>query len=181
MTARPATLDDYRWLYDHGYMPDGLKCAREMLPDIVERAGDGRIFLDYGCGRGFLTEWLINRCRGIMRKWDPARGEEDCPYHYADWVTCFDVLEHIPEAQLHHVLNHIRKIASKGVILAVANMSDVHMVDGEPVELHEIQQPCHWWEGALRLVFPQHQWALIHRHFGHDQRFGFILTRLETA
>ncbi len=150
---RTATLDDYRWLYAHGYMPDGLKCARAIIPDILMRCPG--TFLDYGCGRGDLVRWMNSKTTGSTLGFDPVtdwnvarmKGE-------SDWIISCDVLEHIPSDEIGDTLKMLGTWAEKGLLLTVANMSDVHPINGEQVELHLIQEPMPWWTEKLREHFP---------------------------
>ena len=167
--TRQATLADYRWLYDHGYMPDGLKCAREIMLEIVQRCP--ATFIDYGSGRGHLAPWISTHTSGLAISYDPALHE--CrPHSVADWVTCCDVLEHIPEAELPATLADIRSLLRRGAIFTVANMSDIHAVGSEQVELHLIQQPPEWWAERFRAAWPSA--SITHRHIS-SQRFAFIV------
>ena len=176
MTARPATPSDYVWLYQNtDYMADGLKCAKEMMPDIIDRAPAR--FLDYGSGRGDLARYYNSRFRGIMHSWDPAIAKTELPPKYpVDWITCFDVLEHLTETTVIDALWQMHQIARKGLILAIANMSDVHQVDGAAVELHLIQQPAQWWLSLLEVWFPIHRITL--RPFPYPERFGFVIEKI---
>lgn len=148
---REATIDDYRWLYAHGYMSDGLKCARAIMLDIVDRCPG--TFLDYGCGRGDLVRWINEKTRGHAIGWDPA-GIEPFPTCSPDWIISCDVLEHIPRADIYSALRELCNGAHKGLILTIANMSDVHSVNGEEVQLHLIQEPALWWTGAINQCQP---------------------------
>jgi hypothetical protein len=150
---RLATLPDYTWLYSHGYMPDGLACARAIIPDIVERCP--ATFLDYGCGRGDLVRWINSKTTGSALGFDPAtdwnvarmKGE-------SAWIISCDVLEHIPADEIDDTLKMLGAWAANGLLLTIANMSDVHLINGEQVELHLIQEPMPWWTDKLREHFP---------------------------
>jgi len=170
---RSATLSDYRWLYDHGYMPDGLKCARAILPDIVAKGP--ATFLDWGCGRGELVDYINADTLGAAHGCDPATSYPS-PFvgNTWDWIISCDVLEHIPEDEIDATLRDMRLFATKGLLLTIANMSDVHAVNGEQVELHLIQEPMPWWTEKLREHFPT---ATIRgRHIEADSsRFAIVV------
>lgn len=146
---RHATIEDYRWLYAHGYMPDGLKCARAIMLDIVERCPG--TFLDFGCGRGDLVRWINRKTQGHAVGWDPASIEQ-FPACQPDWIISCDVLEHIPRADIDRALSDLR--ARLGLLLTIANMPDPHEVNGEPVELHLIQEPADWWIERIKQQWP---------------------------
>lgn len=152
MSPRPATLADYRWLYDHGYMVDGLKCARDLLVDIVDRCPAN--FVDFGCGRGHLVQWINTRTTGEALGVDPGLQRFDSWIGNRDWMIACDVFEHLTYGDLDRVLVHARLSIRKGLLLTIANMSDVHQVAGEPVELHLIRQPAAWWIDRIRQFWP---------------------------
>ena len=148
---REATVEDYRWLYAHGYMPDGLKCADGIMHDIVKRCPG--TFLDYGCGRGQLVDLINKGTTGHAIGWDPYTGEQ-FPAVHPDWIISCDVLEHIPKDQIGATLSDFARIARLGLLLTIANMSDVHEVNGEPVELHLIREPAEWWIDRIKQHWP---------------------------
>jgi hypothetical protein len=166
MNPRPATIDDYRWLYAHGYMPDGLKCSQEIMLDIIKRCP--ATFLDYGCGRGELVRLLSDTIvDSQFYGYDPALDFKGLPFGKCDWLISCDVLEHIPEPDLDALFKQWALITNFGLLLTIANMSDVHTVNGEQVELHLIQKPATWWIDRLRQVWPfadcHHRTINIHR------------------
>lgn len=146
---REATIDDYRWLYAHGYMPDGLKCARAIMLDIVDRCPG--TFLDFGCGRGQLVRWINEKTRGHAIGWDPA-GIEPFQGCFPDWIISCDVLEHIQRHAVEATVSELH--ARRGLLLTIANMSDIHKVNGEDVELHLIQEPAEWWISKIKEHWP---------------------------
>lgn len=152
--VRNATLADYRWLYANGYMQDGLKCARAIFGDIVERCP--ATFLDYGCGRGDLVRFINEKTRGHAIGWDPHTGES-FPGGFPDWLISCDVLEHVKPSEVDATLRVFGAKSAKGLLLTIANMSDVHKVNGEDVELHLIQEPMSWWTDKLAEHFPKAQ------------------------
>jgi cyclopropane fatty-acyl-phospholipid synthase-like methyltransferase len=168
---RHATIDDYRWLYAHGYMPDGLKCARAVMLDIVERCPG--TFLDFGCGRGDLVRWINKKTQGRADGIDPATlgtfPSVEAPY---DWLISCDVFEHISYGEIDPVLAGLPHCASKGLLLTIANMPDPHEVNGEMVELHLIQEPMPWWTEKLREHFPT---ATIKGHHILDDKSRFAI------
>lgn len=173
MSPRPAMISDYQWLYHHGYMTDGIKCAEDILIDIVDRCPAR--FLDYGCGRGQLVRWINKHTAGRADGIDPGEGSHnkaiDLNDRY-DYIISCDVLEHIPQHTIAVALNTMRRITKRGLLLTIANMSDVHRVNGEEVELHLIQQPYTWWVDQIKAVFPTA--TIGHRPINRD-RFTFIV------
>jgi hypothetical protein len=70
------------------------------------------------------------------------------------WIISCDVLEHIPADEIDDTLKMLGAWAANGLLLTIANMSDVHLINGEQVELHLIQEPMPWWTDKLREHFP---------------------------
>jgi SAM-dependent methyltransferase len=169
---RHATIDDYRWLYAHGYMPDGLKCARAIIADILERCPGS--FLDYGCGRGDLVRFINEKMRALCDGCDPATS---FPAPFVgltwDWIISCDVLEHIPRDGVDALLRDWRLFARSGLLLTIANMPDQHEVNGEMVELHLIQEPAEWWVERVKQQWPTCH--VEHRRICKD-RFALIVT-----
>lgn len=167
---RDATLEDYRWLYAHGYMPDGLKCADGIMFDIVKRCPG--TFLDYGCGRGHLVDLINKGTTGHAIGWDPFSDEQQ-PASFPDWIVSCDVLEHIPPESINATLGYFARVACRGLLLTIANMSDVHKVNGEDVELHLIREPAEWWIDRIKRHWPTCH--VEHRRICKD-RFALIVT-----
>jgi SAM-dependent methyltransferase len=112
------------------------KVARfRRLTSIVGRhAGRGDAFLDFGCGDGSFLE--VNddpRGRGfevgapgrtwvgaseiILGQWASFAGSPDCPPDSLDYITAFDVLEHLP--RLEEDLSLIRTVLKpRGLLFA---------------------------------------------------------------
>ncbi len=65
-----------------------------------------------------------------------------CPVQF-DFVTCWEMIEHIAETSLKQVADNVRKHLKPGGlwIMSVATMDDIH--DG--VNLHQTVKPREWW------------------------------------
>ena len=169
---RPAAIADYsRLLMDRNYLPDALQCARAIVYDIVSRCPC--TFLDYGCGRGQLVDWINSKTKGHATGWDPARGGPR-PTIEPDWIISCDVLEHIPEDDIPAVLDWMHEHARRGLLLTIANMSDVAKIDGEDVQLHLIRQNMNWWTELMHDRWPG---ALIEARLicANGDRFAIIV------
>jgi hypothetical protein len=107
-----------------------------------------RTVLDYGCGKGALFD-IMRREFGEplpfeCLEYDPAiPGKEEKPA-VAGVVVCGDVLEHIEPDCLGAVLDDIRDIARRRVLLVVATQPAVKtLADGR--NAHLIVEPAEWW------------------------------------
>lgn len=168
---RPATLADYVWLYKNtDYMADGLKCARQVMPDIVELCPAS--FLDYGGGRGHVAEWINTKTSGRCKTYEPSLGQ--LFKGQFDYVLSFDVLEHIPKTTVDFTLGDMADATLKGAILTIAHMSDIHKVDGEDVELHVTIRPATWWFDRIAAAYPG---AVIQQRKLDSERTAFFITK----
>lgn len=68
-------------------------------------------------------------------------------------LTAFDVLEHLPAQDLLVVLQEMRRVAAKRIIVSVGTGSSEKMVDGMKMELHLTIQPLEWWKNQLAAKF----------------------------
>jgi 2-polyprenyl-3-methyl-5-hydroxy-6-metoxy-1,4-benzoquinol methylase len=112
------------------------------LIDITEEALDIEIFLQHMKSSLRFTESCL---------WDlPADLEP------AEWILCFDVLEHIPEEKLASVLSGISSRMIKGGLLSIHLIEDQFgQVIGE--RLHLTIQSADWWKGKISQFFCLHK------------------------
>ena len=141
------------------YCADGCDRAREVLPEIIAAHVAGMRILDLGCGRGHVVA-ALRRAGLTAYGLDPAlpgspthclRGEFFDLISLADdfaTITAFDVLEHIHPDEIGAFLSAIR-ISCQRACFAIANMSDIHDVDGVPTQLPLIQEQPAWWMRLL--------------------------------
>ncbi len=103
--------------------------------------------LDYGCGRGTLgtaLRQMVQKPFCVFAEYDPAIEGKDAPPSRADFVVCGDVLEHIEPDCLYAVLDDIRDLARKVVLLIVATRpAQKTLADGR--NAHLIVEPSEWW------------------------------------
>ena len=73
----------------------------------------------------------------------------------ADWFSCFDVLEHIPESKVEVVLKAISIRMRKGGLMSIALREDVWGKEiGE--KLHLTVRPYEWWKERVSRYFSIH-------------------------
>ena len=105
--------------------------------------------LDYGCGKG-LQYTRDNLHHDYFNSIMPALFDigvsefEQLPSGTFDAVISIDVLEHIPELQLEHVLKQIYSKANKCVFLGIHSYTATkYLPNGENV--HCTIRPVEWW------------------------------------
>lgn len=111
--------------------------------------------LDVGAGRGGLIARLRSELLGRFTACDLAPCEAwieqaalpALPYNNGEYsvVTCFDVLEHLPEYQVAPAIEELIRVCRHTLIISIAECSDAREIDGERVELHLTRQPLAWW------------------------------------
>lgn len=137
--------------------------------------GYNRSFLDVGTGRGESVKQAL--AAGMRAKGcdiAPTRPDIDAvtlprlPYadREFDAVGCFDVLEHLPQADVLAAIAELRRVAACTLIISIATIPDKRFVPGlGSVELHLTQQPLDWWlaatKGARLLIDTPKRW----RHY----------------
>lgn len=137
--ALHATRDDYG--------VGGKKWAN-MVSDIAGQQGIKDV-LDYGCGKGTLAKTLplLN-----VAGYDPAVEGFDGPPVESELVVCTDVLEHVEPELLDNVLDDIKRLATRFVILVVATRPAVkHLNDGR--NAHLTVEAVDWWMPKLMARF----------------------------
>ncbi len=156
MPPRPATLADYKTLYASGYMARSRPWHDAPILWLLDRMPAD--ILDVGGGSEHFAAW-IERLTGEARvaTVDPAFGGDPLPeinwLIRVDYVTCFDVLEHITESDIPACIRNLYRLARRGVVCSLSRASDVHEIIGEAVELHLTKQPADWWMAQFRDVF----------------------------
>lgn len=149
--------DIYRRLHDTGHYGGN---HYEPVLCTIERILKGRSLLDVGCGSGrlvrFQRKFGVQRAVGCdiapREPWIDRAELPVLPYGNGEFalVTCFDVLEHLPEYQVGSAIDELRRVAQDRIIVSVASSSDRRDVPGlGEVELHLTQRPADWWLGQL--------------------------------
>lgn len=133
----------------------GSTChGREALP-ILKRLGV-RSALDVGCGNNEFARTL--RRRGVVAwgvdaacPWADAWCEADrLPFHdnAVEWLTCFDVLEHIDAATIPRVLSEFARVARRGWVFSISHAESRTPGPGGE-KLHLTVEPESWWRERI--------------------------------
>jgi hypothetical protein len=123
----------------------------ERAKEAIRWISNEESVLEFGCGRGELAKHM--NALGYMWASTEFVPIECLRYLRNATTVSIDVMEHTAESGLDRFLSTLLPFANKHV-WAIANMSDVHDVNGEQVELHTIQQPAEWWIDRIRRYWP---------------------------
>lgn len=170
----PELSEDYSGLY--GKLHSNAKMFRghtvgrhaETIAELVSRFHPEKL-LDYGSGKGhqYLTARVHEKWGGLLpHVYDPGvKGFHGSPEGPFDGVICVDVMEHIAEADVPKVLDHIFALlpgrqrpayrlepeTEEGMPFAFFAISIVpatkNLPDGR--NAHLTQKPGHWWEEQI--------------------------------
>ncbi len=109
----PDYLEQNKALHEarESYGMSGINSAKYVV-EIANAIGTEDI-LDYGCGKGTLGQ-----CMNIaIKEYDPCIEGKDTPPEPADLVVCTDVLEHIEPDFLDDVLDDLRRLTKRTLLL----------------------------------------------------------------
>jgi ubiquinone/menaquinone biosynthesis C-methylase UbiE len=150
--------------YERAYKVPGYKMGQNRRSHALKwlRTLDKTSLLDIGCGRGELMSDArslgFKKVMGVevvsylINNKDVIYGSiTDIPFedNEFDYVTCTDVMEHIPEEYTLDALNELKRVAAKGVIMVIANFP-AHR--GEDI-LHINIKPYKEWDRIIKEVF----------------------------
>lgn len=157
-----------------GYGGKGHKWATAVTSMIATHGY--RSVLDYGCGQGTLRRWVTLAGVSVdFREYDPAIHGKDALPEPADLVVCTDVLEHIEPEKLSSVLQHLKALATRALLLVIATRpSNKTLTDGR--NAHLILESGAWWAQQIEaagltwepgpaspLLKPSREWVAIAR------------------
>ena len=109
--------------------------------------------LDYGCGQSHLYEIIEDLTKTSVFRFDPAIEELSVleKSHYGLLIN-IDVLEHIPEPELHEVLVTFSSLSANCLIVIDTKIAQTILPNGR--NAHVTIRPTTWWRTKLSEVFP---------------------------
>lgn len=161
---REAAAEHYAGVYqDPNYrMGKARKHAAEHAIDQLDTLDGAATLLDVGCGRGEMVEHCWQR--GIQATGAEVAREmiNQTTIHYSmahdllffsqsfDYLTCFDVLEHILPGDTVPALHEFERVTRSTMLIAVANFSDVR----NGIELHINRRTYEDWHELFIQTLP---------------------------
>jgi 2-polyprenyl-3-methyl-5-hydroxy-6-metoxy-1,4-benzoquinol methylase len=143
-------LNQYKTL--HQINKNYGKTSIQLLPYIQPIVNElkPKSILDFGCGKGLLLDNLKINC--IKVNYDPGVTEfSKEPKEKFDLVINTDVLEHIHENELEHILNKIKSYSNKVIFCICIIKAQTILPNGE--NAHCTVKPYEWWKNKLNTVF----------------------------
>jgi hypothetical protein len=149
--------------------------GRKDAPEIAGfcRNSGFKTILDFGCGKGVLKPAIAAIAPELtVLEFDPAvEGKDTLPAVPVDLVAALDVMEHIEPECLEGVLEAMRGMGPKCVLLVISlHAAQKTLPDGR--NAHLIVKPAEWWVTRLGRYF-----SLFHR-IDTPNHFTFIGTPL---
>jgi uncharacterized Rossmann fold enzyme len=133
------------------YGVGGIQYENLVKKLVLTLKGEGGLpvsVLDYGAGKGTLASLLPFP----IWEYDPAFPNKAESPRPADFVCCFDVLEHIEPEKLVFVLNDLQRCVKQlGYFVICFIPAAKTYSDGR--NTHLIQEGKEWWEGLLKEFF----------------------------
>lgn len=147
-------FNNYTILHDHspGYGVGGAFGSKilEFEPNSV---------LDYGCGKGGLVKYLLNK--GVRAVgYDPYVFEWRDRPEKQDMLVSTDLLEHIPEDKLSEVFADMRSYQPRIMFHVISNRKATQILpDG--TNAHKTIKDANWWWNQLNNEFANYDVELL--------------------
>ena len=121
---------------------------------LSDAAFSPRRILDFGCGQSRLVDWLAAIHGATPLRYDPAiPAHATRPKGPVEFVICNDVMEHIPEENVDHILGEIRALSPNCFFAIDCFSAGTTLPNGE--NAHCTVQPPRWWRLRIEAQFPR--------------------------
>lgn len=167
---------------------DGSQLGKK-LPQFIQTVIDTKAraitLLDYGCGKA-IHNYKVLREHGDKTFNERFNGMLQCYYCYDpavrmynvkppqgmvfDLVCCADVMEHVPEEFVDHVLQEIASYTKEdgtGLFTISGNLAGKAFADGE--NLHATVRSVEWWTERLKNAFNDKAFLLIYNDTNNNE------------
>jgi ubiquinone/menaquinone biosynthesis C-methylase UbiE len=164
-------LEIERKKYEQTYSTPGYKMGRARKQHAVNIVKEWPLgsFIDVGCGRGEMLDEVkalgMSPVKGVEIVQALVDAREDVVYGHGaslpfsdreiDYVSMLDVVEHIPQEDIHEVFDELARVANKKILLCIANFPSVY----KGLVLHVNIKPYKEWDKILKEQFKD--WEVI--------------------
>ena len=133
------------------YGSTSVKNLRLLLPNIHILKPTSVI--DFGCGKGNLLDEISKDFKfNDTFKYDPAIDEfKTKPTKKYDLLINIDVLEHVPENELHDLLSEMSQVSNDAIIIIDTAPAELILADG--TNAHCTLHTREWWDAKLSEYF----------------------------
>lgn len=101
--------------------------------------------LDYGSGKGTISNVLRERGNFEVREYDPGFPGKEATPEPADLVMCLDVMEHIEPECLTNVIKDLRRVTRKRLLLDISTKFTKNRWLSDGRNSHLIVEEGEWW------------------------------------
>lgn len=128
-----------------------------------------RNFIDYGCGKGVLSDTLSKEFKVKSYKYDPAISKYSVlPESQFDILINTDVLEHIPESDLASIINKMCSLSNISIFVIHLGLANKILPNGENAHC-TIKSPNEW-----NSILLNHYSNVINIEHHHPKRTIFV-------
>lgn len=109
--------------------------------------------LDYGCGKGNFKKWMKENLPVYdVYEYDPGiEGKDNLP-NPADYIVCWDVMEHIEPKYVDNVIAHLQDLMLKGGYIYIC-LLPAHKLLSDGRNAHLTIQDAGWWLDKFKKAF----------------------------
>ena len=178
--SSPVTRENERAKYSEAYGSTRYgakpKQAKRVRSPELEKIEPNSTYLDVSCGRGEALKQVLSLQRNVT-----VRGTELVPalcnefvqnaelpelegVEPADFVSCYEVLEHLPTHSVLPAIDRLFEISRKMLILSTNDMPSRSKVIEHDDPLHLSRFPQRWWLNQLELRCMKRNARLHFRH-----------------
>lgn len=148
--------------------------AAPLVSRVINQYGVQEL-LDYGAGKGRLSENLAVDHGLRVQMYDPAIPEWSEDPEPSEMVACIDVLEHIEPALIENVLDDLKRVTREIGFFSVSTEPAMKtLADGR--NAHLIVRPLEWWLPKI-----WERWDLHTFQRSHDGFYVLVMAKTVKA